>query len=162
MIVRWKFYFNFKFILSAKERKYYMKISRESASLVGEEFQTYVTYYVSKYTLLTLCFNIHKRKHSPIQSVSLSYWVTQSVEQEITYLSSYVTPYPVETLGQLDILHATAFTCRHPPSLKPLCNPHRAHTKLTPEYTPSKIEYNSTLDVRYNLCCGNAFSLNGI
>ena len=48
-----------------------------------------------------------------------------------------------------------------PPSLNPLCNPHRAHTKLTPEYTPSKIEYNSTLDVRYNLCCSNAFSLNG-
>ena len=48
-----------------------------------------------------------------------------------------------------------------PPSLNPLCNPHRAHTKLTPECTPSKIEYNSTLDVRYNLCYSNAFLLNG-
>ena len=84
-------------------RKYKIKISRESASSVGEEFYTCIIYHVSKHTLLTPCLSIQKRNHSPIQPVSLSYWVTQSVEWEITYLSSYVTPHPVETLGQLEI-----------------------------------------------------------
>ena len=119
-------------------RKYKIKISRESASSVGEEFYTCIIYHVSKHTLTTPCLSIQKRNHSLIQPVSLSYWVTQSVEQEITYLSSYVTPYPVETLGQLDILHATSFTCRQPPSLKPLCNPQKVHTQLTQECTPFK------------------------
>ena len=84
-------------------RKYKIKISRESASSVGEEFYTCIIYHVSKHTLLTPCFIIQKRNHSWIQPVSLSYWVTLRVECEVTYLSSYVTPHPVETLGQLEI-----------------------------------------------------------
>ena len=115
--------------------KYWIKISRWSVSSVGEKLYTCIIYNVAN-TLRTPCIIIQKRNHSWIQPVSLSHWVTLRVECEVTYLSSYVTPHPVETLGQLEFLHATSFTCRQPPSLDPLCNPQKAHTQLTPECTP--------------------------
>ena len=83
--------------------KYWIKISRWSVSSVGEKLYTCIIYHVAKHTLLTPCLIIQKRNHSWIQPVSLSYWVTLRVEWEVTYLSSYVTPHPVETLGQLEI-----------------------------------------------------------
>ena len=84
-------------------RKYKIKISRESASSVGEGFHTCIIYHVSKHTLLTPCLNIHKRNHSPIQPVSLSYWVTLRLECKVEYLSSYSTKHSVVSLGQLVI-----------------------------------------------------------
>ena len=120
-------------------RNYKIKISRWTVSSVGEKLYTCIIYHVSKHTLLTPCLIIQKRNHSWIQPVSLSYWVTLRVECEVTYLSSYVTPHPVETLGQLEI--PSYYFISHvgqPPSLNPLCNPQRAHTQLTPEYIPLK------------------------